>query len=202
MTKKEVKNMIEVFDSCGLLRQLDEKVNHEVTFFLPKGLSANNRRYAEAWEDTYKKVFSQTDWEEFFDENEIPELDETIKEGIKETLDRTELWIWFYTQIWLLYCYFLEQELDTTFIEDYFNFMQSELGKRNLKIPTYFQENPLDKIKRLEQRTQTIRAMNKQREQEIAERFCPYCGSQGKDIISWSKWRYRCNACGKTFKKP
>jgi len=216
--------MIDLFEGCGLVFQIQEHVSLLLKFrFSDKMRTTPN--FLDKYEQEWDSTFSSLDWDLFFEEHKLEPLNEQVKANIKELFDtllqpiESELnpsgqikGINEYL-IWMVYCdailsFFLYFHDSTSRknavfqqLLEYYQFFRSEVEKRHDLIPEPWNRTPLQRFSvHQEQENVRLRQLERQK-QEIASRGpCPECGSVGQTIMSYGT-QWHCKNCGRRWLK-
>ena len=201
--------MTGIFEGCGLVEQVEGYINGLVTeSFSDKWKESHStKKYFEEFEKRYNRLLlRETNWEIYFSKNPIIELNDTIKANVTEVFDRlledykgeyetvkgTNEWVNWLLNVDFLVKYMLykteESYKNKIFFKlmPYYKFFLEKVKEKGFLIPTPFNVNP---VQRFWDNTKKRKPLPK----------CPHCGSE--QVKKWSKWRYRCNECGRTFSK-
>ncbi len=199
--------MYDLFEGCGLIYQLTKFIDESLGFFSEK-LKARSD-FLEIREQKWDKAFHSFEWINYFEKHEIEPLTEEVKANIRELFERLAqpiestlepsgfikgideylVWMLNFDVILSYYLYKVDSNAYNTEtwqkIKQYYDFLRSEVEKRHSLIPEPFNTEPLERF------------WQNQKKQHKPKVKCKWCKSE--DTKKWSKFRYMCNTCGRTF---
>lgn len=184
--------------TLGLIWQLDNCIHAEINTLISDKMRSKMsvEQYAEKRSQLYDIVLKEFDFVVYFREHTPRAINNTIKAEIIKRFGKEDSYRWFiaFKQLDVVLVHFWlkgkQYSHEATIINGYHSFIRENMSKLGCLIPTNFREHPNERLDRKLKLKQKL---------EAEKPTCPNCGST--EINKWSKLRYRCMSCGKTFKR-
>jgi hypothetical protein len=183
-----------LYENCGLLGIVSAISSRESLMNVPNWIP---QEFAKS-DKAFRHAIFNINWVKRLETETIPKLND-VKENIISLMTCAEL----DNQIWVNWLNYIDKVCIDFLIEEkantpngitvfeYDGFFREEILKRNLPMPKFLKQTP---IERLDARTERF-TLSRTTEKGV----CPSCGSS--DTVSNGKFRILCNACGKQSMK-